>query len=145
MPDDAITIRAATNDDSGAVLRFWHSSAYGESPTDDDKALSVLRQSDGGAMLLAVDGNRIIGSIIAGWDGWRGNLYRLAVLDAYRQRGIGAMLVREAEKRLRALGARRIGAIVEVDNDRGRAFWEAQGYAVATAQMRFYKDVKDVG
>lgn len=141
MKADAIAIRGATNDDTSAVLALWREAAYGVSPTDDDEAITVLLSRDGNALLLAVDRDRIVGSIIAGWDGWRANLYRLAVVEAYRRGGVGAMLVREAERRMRQLGAMRIGALVEVDNDRARAFWEAQGYDVAASQMRFYKDL----
>jgi ribosomal protein S18 acetylase RimI-like enzyme len=141
MPTEAIAIRAATDNDTSAVLAFWREAAYGVSPTDDASAVNVLLGWDGQALLLALDGERIIGSVIAGWDGWRASLYRLAVLDARRRAGVGAMLVREAERRLRALGARRIGALVEVDNERAQAFWAAQGYGVMDSQMRFYKDL----
>ena len=141
MPADAIAVREATIDDLSAILAFWRTSAYGSSPTDDDNSVAALLASDNAALLLAHDGDLMVGSIIAGWDGWRGGLYRLAVLDEYRRTGIGAMLVRGAERRLRALGARRIGALVEDDNQGGQAFWAAQGYAVAESQMRYVKNL----
>jgi ribosomal protein S18 acetylase RimI-like enzyme len=141
MQPDQVTIREATPEDFQAVLELWPRSAYGASPTDDDDAVAALLGRDPGALLVALDGDRIIGTIIVGWDGWRGSLYRLAVLDAYRRRGVGTMLVGEAELRLQALGARRIGALVEIDNDRGRAFWAAQEYAVADSQTRYVKDL----
>jgi ribosomal protein S18 acetylase RimI-like enzyme len=127
MPADPIAIREATTDDLSAILRFWRTSAYGASPTDDVKSIATLLSRDPSALLIALDGEHIIGSILAGWDGWRGSLYRLAVLDSSRRRGVGSLLVQEAERRLRALGASRIGAIVEIDNEGGQAFWFAQG------------------
>jgi ribosomal protein S18 acetylase RimI-like enzyme len=141
MPADEIAIRPADASERAAILGFWNESAYGASPTDDDDGVDRLLARDAAALLVATDGARIVGTIIAGWDGWRANLYRLAVLDAYRRRGVGAMLVREAELRFGRLGARRISALVEVENERARAFWESQGYAVAESQMRYYKDV----
>src|SRR5262245_1147471 len=141
MPATSLVIRAATTDDLSAILAVWRTSAYGASPTDDADAVAALLARDSGALVVALDAKRIIGSIIAGWDGWRGSLYRLAVLDEYRRTGVGALLVTEAERRLHALGARRIGALVEIDNDRGRAFWAAQGYAEADSQTRFVKDL----
>ena len=136
-----VNIRPARNDDAAAVLRFWSASAYGVSPTDDPDGLTSLLAQPGDGLLLAVESGEIIGTIIAGWDGWRGNLYRLAVLQAHRRKGVAGLLVREAEKRLREKGARRIGALVEVDNEPGRAFWASQGYDVASSQTRFVKDL----
>ena len=138
---NAISVRPASSDEREAVLALWRESAHGASPTDDLASLTRLQSSDGQALLLAVDGDRIIGSIIAGWDGWRGNLYRLAVSPDYRRRGIGARLVRDAEERLCQAGAMRIGAIVERDNERAQEFWAAQGYAVAGSQERYFKDL----
>jgi ribosomal protein S18 acetylase RimI-like enzyme len=141
MALDAITIRPAMLNDADELLALWREAAYGASPTDDEGALETMLSRDAGALLLACDDGHIVGSIIAAWDGWRANLYRLAVLEAYRRTGVGALLLREAERRLRGLGARRISALVEIDNETGRVFWESQGYAVATSQMRCYKDV----
>ena len=42
---------------------------------------------------LAADGEHIVGSVIAGWDGWRCHLYRLAVAPARRREGIGRALL----------------------------------------------------
>ena len=42
------------------------------------------------------------GTVIASWDGWRGAMYRLAVLPSLRRRGIAAALVDEGERRLQA-------------------------------------------
>jgi ribosomal protein S18 acetylase RimI-like enzyme len=34
-----------------------------------------------------------VGTLVAAWDGWRGNMYRLAVLPEHRRAGIGRELV----------------------------------------------------
>jgi ribosomal protein S18 acetylase RimI-like enzyme len=46
-----------------------------------------------------------VGTIVAGWDGWRGSLYRLAVLPAARRRGTALRLVADGERRLAEKGA----------------------------------------
>ena len=53
-----------------------------------------------------------MGSLIAGFDGWRANLHRMAVHPQWRRRGLGLALVAEAERRLEAQGAKRAGATV---------------------------------
>ena len=58
------------------------------------------------------DAGLIVGAVIAGWDGWRGNIYRLAVDAGHRRRGIGLQLVRAAEQYLHDCGVRRVTALV---------------------------------
>ena len=93
-------------------------------------------------MILALDDDAIVGTIIAGWDGWRGTLYRLAVAPSYRRRGIATGLVAEAERRLREQGVRRMHLIVVAPAARRRkSFWLSARYE-PTDQVRFVKDLR---
>ena len=91
------------------------------------EALALLAR-DPDALLVAVDDDGLAGTVIVGWDGWRCHLYRMAVADTHRRRGVGAALVDAALERARALGVRRLDAMVADDNDLGIAFWEACGF-----------------
>jgi ribosomal protein S18 acetylase RimI-like enzyme len=82
----------------------------------------------GSSLLVALDGERVVGSIMFGYDGHRGWLYRVAVLAEARGRGWGRQLVSAAEDRLRALGCGKINLQLHSDNDSGARFWEALGY-----------------
>jgi len=70
----------------------------------------------------------LVGALIAAWDGWRGNMYRLAVLREHRRRGVGLALVRAGEEYLRRQGAYRIMALVGYEDETASAFWESAGY-----------------
>ena len=72
----------------------------------------------------------VVGALIAGWDGWRGNMYRLAVRDGHRREGIGLALTRAGEDYLRQRGVRRVTALVAFDDETAGAFWETAGYPV---------------
>jgi ribosomal protein S18 acetylase RimI-like enzyme len=72
--------------------------------------------------------DRIVGSVVAGWDGWRGNIYRLAVAPELRRRGIARALVEAAEAHLRRRGARRVTALLVRAHDQAAGFWTAVGY-----------------
>ena len=109
------------------------------SVSDDEAAVGALLERDPDALLVADVGGRIVGTVIAGWDGWRGNLYRLAVEAAHRRRGVASGLVGAAERRLRAAGCRRIAAIVAVSEDHAVGFWRAAGYTVGEGNRRFVK------
>jgi ribosomal protein S18 acetylase RimI-like enzyme len=80
--------------------------------------------------LVAREDGRVIGSIIAGYDGYRGHINRVAVLKTHRGRGIGALLVREAESRLGALGCTKINLQIRAANHAVTRFYRSLGYTV---------------
>ncbi len=79
-------------------------------------------------LLVAERGDEIVGTLIAAWDGWRGNMYRLAVRDDHRRIGIGSALAGAGEDYLRSRGARRVTALVGFDDEVAGGFWDSAGY-----------------
>lgn len=98
----------------------------GEHARPRERGTGLLEHTEG-ALLVADHRGRIVGAIVAAWDGWRGNLFRLAVLPEHRRRGIGRRLVEAGHDRLRARGARRVTALVARDEP------DAAGLRVSTA------------
>lgn len=126
---DQYPLRTAIDADVDALLAFWARAAENDSrPADSAEAVRRLIERDPDALVVATIGDRIVGSVIAGWDGWRFHLYRLAVDPALRRHGIGRALLDAAEARLVALGASRIDAMVLDGNDLGQRIWLAAGY-----------------
>jgi ribosomal protein S18 acetylase RimI-like enzyme len=80
--------------------------------------------------LVAVRGDQVIGTTMAGYDGHRGWLYSVAVLPAYRRAGIGSALIREAETRLLALGCFKINLQIVLANYSVVSFYRTLGYAI---------------
>jgi ribosomal protein S18 acetylase RimI-like enzyme len=127
MPE--LVLRAAEPNELPDVLAFWRVAAEdAHRPVDTHAALATLHLRDSGALIVAVDGNEIVGTIIAGWDGWRCHLYRLAVAPGRRRAGIGRALVSAAEDRFRALGGTRADAMVLDGNEQAHRIWSAAGY-----------------
>jgi ribosomal protein S18 acetylase RimI-like enzyme len=133
-----IEIRTAGAGDVAAVLALWEHAAEPTS-TDTDEALRALLGRDPGALLVADESGEIVGSVIAGWDGWRGSIYRLAVAPAHRRRGLGRRLLAAAEERLGSLGARRLHAIVIGGDARAVSFWQASDWEHQEGQLRFVR------
>ncbi|MDQ1703399.1 MAG: hypothetical protein QOF57_2651 [Frankiaceae bacterium] len=135
-----VAIRPAVVADAPAVLAFWALAAEdSHRPPDDRQVVELLIAHDPAALLLATLDGDIVGSVVAGWDGWRAHLYRLAVHPAHRRRGLGSTLLRAAEQRLAALGARRFDAMVLDDNVEAQGLWDLAGYAPQAEWRRWVK------
>ncbi|WP_431774199.1 GNAT family N-acetyltransferase [Streptomyces cucumeris] len=136
---DDLRIRAATPDDLDRVLTFWRQAAEGRSISDDRDGVTRLLQRDPESLLLAERNGTLAGTVIAGFDGWRCHLYRLAVHPAQRRRGVATALLTAAEERFTALGGRRGDAMVLKENTPAHSAWQAAGYTPQPQWSRWVK------
>ncbi|MFF2993061.1 GNAT family N-acetyltransferase [Streptomyces sp. NPDC057950] len=134
-----LMIRPATPEDLDAVLAFWKAAAEGTSITDDRDGVERLVARDPEALILAEREGELVGTVIAGFDGWRCHLYRLAVRPGRRRLGIGSALLAAAEERFVRLGGRRGDAMVLRRNETAQHAWRAAGYAPEEAWRRWVK------
>src|SRR5664279_880478 len=132
----ASTIRTARPSDVESVLSLWTDSDAEPTHTDDSEGLNMLLANDPEALAVAVDGTDIVGSVIAGWDGWRGSIYRLVVSPSHRRLGLGSQLLAYAEARLTSVGAVRLQAIVVETDLLAVGFWNATGWEHQVERLR---------
>ncbi|MCE2466343.1 MAG: GNAT family N-acetyltransferase [Dehalococcoidia bacterium] len=136
------TIRQCLKDDVVAVLDLWKEAEATVSVSDAPNDLLSAIDSTSTLVLVAEIGDKgIVGSVIGAFDGWRGNIYRLAVHPSYRRRGIGRALVTEAERQLVQQGAKRISALVERDHPWATGFWTAVDYEQDGRMVRYVKNL----
>jgi ribosomal protein S18 acetylase RimI-like enzyme len=124
-----VIVRPCGLSDAEAVLGVWGVARTEHAVTTDRlEDVERLVNETPGALLVAESDGEIVGTLIAAWDGWRGSLYRLAVVAEHRRRGIALKLVRAGEQRLRDIGARRVTALVAFEDPVAEEFWNAVGY-----------------
>ncbi len=136
-----VKIRCGGPDDVPDVLAFWLLAAEGTDRHDSPDKVIALVERDPEALLIAElpDGGELVGTLIAGWDGWRAHLYRLAVHPGHRRQGIATALLAAAEARFAAFGAFRADAMVLEDNVLAHPAWSAAGYAPQPEWSRWVK------
>jgi ribosomal protein S18 acetylase RimI-like enzyme len=122
-----LIIRPYVEADEAAVVAIWKESLPG---TWEDPRLSIARklcvQRD--LFLVAVDGESVVGTAMAGYEGHRGSVYYLAVHPSRRREGIGRALMKEVERALVAMGCPKINLMVRTSNLEVLAFYERLGF-----------------
>lgn len=111
---------------------LWRDSAPGVnlSRSDEPDEIRKKLERDPDMFLVAESGGRLVGTVMAGFDGRRGVVYHLAVERAHRKQGIGHRLMEAVEARLRAKGCLKYYLLVTHDNPEAVAFYEGMGCEV---------------
>jgi RimJ/RimL family protein N-acetyltransferase len=126
-----LQIRAYAQEDEAHVVRLWET-VFPDNPTWNVPAEDVRRKLEVQRSLFLVgelDGV-IVGTVMAGFDGHRGWIHRMAVLPGCRRRGFARALMVEAERRLATLGCTKVNLQVRSTNTGVVAFYQKIGYGV---------------
>lgn len=81
-------------------------------------------------LLVAVDADAVVGTTMAGYDGLRGWLHKVAVLPQHRRRGLATALVRHAIRVLQSSGCTEVNLQIRTTNLEVRGFYEALGFEI---------------
>ena len=119
-------------EDYDRIMALWDAGGLPLKPQGRDSRENIARQMNlqNIRFLVAREGQgaRIIGTVLATHDGRKGWINRLAVDVASRRKGIGARLVREAERWLESEGLDILACLIEDDNAVSMAVFERLGY-----------------
>ena len=130
-PAETLSIRAFRSTDRAELEALW-TRVFPDDPPMNAPAKLLARKLtvQPELLLVGVVDERLVASVIAGFEGVRGWINHLAVLPEWRRRGFATELVRAAEAGLRALGCPKVNLQVRATNRGVIAFYESLGYAV---------------
>jgi ribosomal protein S18 acetylase RimI-like enzyme len=114
--------------DRTSTIALWNSvfsyrAPHGEPSAIINKKISI----DDGLFYVACDGNEIIGTVMAGYDGHRGWIYSLAVKPECQKKGVGKRLMAYAESALGRLKCLKVNLQVLDTNMGVVAFYKNLG------------------
>ena len=129
-------IRQVTMEDYDAFYALWDSTEQTRralNPVDDSReGIARYLKRNPNTCFAAVQGERLVGVILAGHDGRRAIIHHLCVHPDCRRMGIASRLVAMAEEALQKEGIQKVFGLVFKDNDAANMFWETQGYTART-------------
>lgn len=130
-PSTHFTVRSFQPTDRAALVDLW-GRVFPDDPPRNAPAMMIenkLRVQPELLLVAEVEG-RLVGAVIAGYDGVRGWIHHLAVAPDERRRGIGRALVRAAEAGLQKLGCPKVNLQVRTTNGGVVAFYRQVGYEI---------------
>jgi len=127
-PPHGIHIRPFAPADEAAVIALWRACGLVRPHNDPKKDIARKLRVNPEWFLVAENGGRIVGTVMAGYEGHRGWINYLAVEPSRQRGGLGRKLMVEAEQRLRAAGCPKINLQVRSDNAAVIAFYERLGF-----------------
>jgi ribosomal protein S18 acetylase RimI-like enzyme len=132
----SIKIRTASITDVEAIVDVWTASGMLSELNDPREDIELALAGPASTIFVAVGENhRIVGTVMVGHDGHRGNVYYVTVDPTLRLEGIGTRLMAEAERWLQNAGVRKVHLLVLSENLKVKPFYEKQGYREAPAVL----------
>lgn len=129
---DEVLIRDFRIADYDRVMALWAEGGLPLKPQGRDSRERIERQiALANVRFLvaeAAEGGQVIGTVLATHDGRKGWINRVAVASGLRRKGIGAELIRAAERWLGSQGMDILACLIEEDNAVSMAVFEKMGY-----------------
>ena len=123
-------IKQLSIDDYDDIIRVWAISGLPYKPKGRDSQPSMAKEMDNVCVAFfgLFDDDRMLGVVIANFDGRRGWINRLAIDPDYRGQGLAAELIARSEEFLRKQGAVVICALIEDINYPSISCFQNNGY-----------------
>lgn len=106
-------------------------------------ATNVPDPGKGGKHPPPISSTNLAGFLVAEADRGSGHIITIDVVAAARRSGVGSLLLRAAEDRLRAAGCRSVELETAVDNVSALSFYKRHTYSVIKTFPRYYSNGVD--
>lgn len=113
----------------GDVVSLWEAAGLTRPWNDPDADLRRAVDGPASVVLVGVDGDHLVATVMVGHDGHRGWIYYLAVASDARRRGHGRTMMQAAETWLRERDVPKVNLMVRGENHAIHDFYRTIGYA----------------
>jgi len=111
------------------VVKLWQEVSPDTSPWNEPNyVINAKLAVQPELFFVAVQDDKVIGTVMAGYDGHRGWIYSLAVNPKYQRKGIGTALMKHAEESLLSMGCAKVNLQIRSNNSIVQKFYRELGY-----------------
>ncbi|MEB3766950.1 GNAT family acetyltransferase [Acinetobacter sp. MD2] len=121
-------IRPFLDGDLEDLVQLWE--ICGVTKPWNNPETDIFRKTQQGdqLFLIAEKDNKLIASVMGGYDGHRGWIHYLAVHPQHQRLGVATALIQHIEKRLIAIGCPKVQLLIRQDNLSILNFYDQLGY-----------------
>lgn len=121
-------IRQFSHTDLEDIINLWE--LCGLTRPWNNPEIDIFRKAEqqDNLFLIATRDDKLVATLMGGYDGHRGWISYLAVHPQYQRQGIATALVQQLEKRLVAKGCPKVQLLIRKDNLDIQSFYDELGY-----------------
>ena len=128
MAESSLLIRPFKEGDEEALVSLWNMCKLTVPWNNPYKDIARKLKVQSDLFLMGYLEDKLIASIIAGYDGHRGWINYFAVHPDFQQRGYGKQLMDNVENKLRELGCPKINLQIREGNDKVFSYYQKLGF-----------------
>lgn len=121
-------VRVYREEDQDAVVLLWEECGLLVPQNNPVKDIERKLQVGPDLFLVGINENRIVATVMGGYEGHRGWINYLAVKPSEQRKGYGQSIMQEIETRIKDKGCPKINLQVRTSNEQVIAFYAAIGY-----------------
>jgi GNAT superfamily N-acetyltransferase len=140
-----IAVRTAEPAHLDGILELWRAAGHRQSATDNAESLAAVLDHPNATILVALDGDTLVGSALPAWDGWRCTVHRVVLHPQWQEHEeIGLALIAAAVEWLSQFGVKTVSAPVG-DTAAAQRLWKRAGFGHDAQTQRFVQDIDTDG
>ena len=128
MPESSLLIRPFKEGDEEALVSLWNMCKLTVPWNNPYKDIARKLKVQSELFLMGYLEDKLIASIMVGYDGHRGWINYFAVHPDFQSRGYGKQLMDKVENGLRELGCPKINLQIREGNDKVLSYYQKHGF-----------------
>jgi len=125
-----MTARPYTPENRDEVVALWTECGLTQSRNNPEEDIRRKLEVNPELFLVGIINDKVVATVMGGYEGHRGWINYLAVEPSYQRRGLGRQIMREVENRLNDIGCPKINLQIRVGNREVVEFYQHIGYEV---------------
>ena len=138
----SLVVRESNPDDFESLWRM-DQECFPPGISYSKKELRAFIRGRGTFTLVATNQTGQLQGFIVGYCGTAGHVITIDVAPGSRRSGVGSLLLKSAEDRMRGAGCEAVGLETAVDNRNALSFYKRHGYHVVRTYPRYYSNGVD--